>query len=133
MPKNLKDGTLCDFLTFVLLQNMEKIEGRTLLDIKKFSKKSLTKPKRGSLSAEKIGNHLLRNACKKLPHKHRFEHEPSGLKACILPLDHERLSSATCGLKRESCRAEKKHPHFPITFAYCKCNKSLTHMEKRRS
>ena len=30
---------------------------------------------------------------------------------------------ATCGLKRESCRAEKKHPHFPITLAYRKCNK----------
>ena len=28
---------------------------------------------------------------------------------------------ATCGLKRESCRAEKKHPHFPITLAYRKC------------
>ena len=37
-------------------------------------------------------------------------------------LDHERLNYATCGLKRKSCRLEKKHPHFPITLAYRKCN-----------
>ena len=35
---------------------------------------------------------------------------PLGWKASILPLDHERLNYATCGLKRESCRAEKKAP-----------------------
>ena len=28
---------------------------------------------------------------------------------------------ATCGMKRESCRAQKNHPHSPITLAYRKC------------
>ena len=43
-------------------------------------------------------------------------------KASILPLNHERLNYATCELKQESCRPEKKHAHFPITLAYHKCN-----------
>ena len=30
MPKNLKEGTLSDFLAFVLLQNIKQLEGRTL-------------------------------------------------------------------------------------------------------
>ena len=32
----------------------------------------------------------------------------------VLPLDHERLNYATCGLKRESCRPEKSTPTFPV-------------------
>ena len=39
---------------------------------------------------------------------------------------------ATCGLKRESCRAEKKHPHFPITLAYRKCKQQRTGMGKKQ-
>ena len=44
VPKNLKAGTLWDFLTFVLLQNTEKMKGGILGDMKKNAKK-VTKPK----------------------------------------------------------------------------------------
>ena len=47
VPKNLKEETLLNFLTFVLLQNIRKMKGGPFGDIKKFSKKSLKKPKRG--------------------------------------------------------------------------------------
>ena len=43
----------------------------------------------------------------KLAHTHRFEHEPSGLKASILPLDNGRLNCASCKLKRELSRGKK--------------------------
>ena len=33
------------------------------------------------------------------------------------------MKRASCRVKSESCRAEKKHPHFPITLAYRKCKK----------
>ena len=39
MPKNGKDGTLCDFQTCILLQNYKKLEGGPLGDILKNSKK----------------------------------------------------------------------------------------------
>ena len=42
MPKNVKEGTLFDFQTCILLQNNKKLFG----DIKKFSKKSRTVPKK---------------------------------------------------------------------------------------
>ena len=47
VPKNLKEETLWNFLTFVLLQNIKKMKGGPFGDIKKFSKISLNKPKRG--------------------------------------------------------------------------------------
>ena len=46
MPKNVKDGTLFDFQKCILLQNNKKLEGGTFGDIKKFSKKSRTVPKK---------------------------------------------------------------------------------------
>ena len=46
VPKNLKGGTLWDFQTSIMFQNIKKIEGVPFGTIKKFSKKSL--------SAEKI-------------------------------------------------------------------------------
>ena len=46
VPKNLKE-TLLNFLTFVLLQNIKKMKGGPFGDIKKFSKISLKKLKRG--------------------------------------------------------------------------------------
>ena len=40
VPKNLKKGTLWDFLTFVLLQDIKQREGWTLCrHLKKFEKK----------------------------------------------------------------------------------------------
>ena len=38
MPKNLKKGTLWDFLTFVLLQDIKQREGGPSGNIKKFEK-----------------------------------------------------------------------------------------------
>ena len=70
MPKILKKGTLWDFLTFVLLQNIKKIEKRTLWGhLKNFEKKSHKAEKKShkaekSHSAEKSQNLLLRNTCK---------------------------------------------------------------------
>ena len=40
VPKNLKAGTLWDFLTFVLLQNTEKMKGGIFGDMKKNAEKS---------------------------------------------------------------------------------------------
>ena len=40
VPKNLKEGTLWDFLTFVLLQNTRKMKRGILGDMKKIAKKS---------------------------------------------------------------------------------------------
>ena len=54
MPKNVKEGTLFDFQTCILLQNNKKLKGGPFGDIKKFSKKSRTVPKkikRGNLLA----------------------------------------------------------------------------------
>ena len=67
VPKNLKEETFGNFLTFVLLQNIKKMKGGPFGDIKKFSKISLRKPKRGrgSLIVEKSENLLLRKTCKK--------------------------------------------------------------------
>ena len=39
MPKNGKGGTLLDILTYILLQNVKKLEGGPFGDIEKFSKK----------------------------------------------------------------------------------------------
>ena len=38
VPKNLKEGTLWDFLTFVLLQNTKKMKGGIFGDMKKIAK-----------------------------------------------------------------------------------------------
>ena len=46
MLKNVEGGTLWDLLTYIQLQNMKKLEGGPFRDIKKFSKKSRTVPKK---------------------------------------------------------------------------------------
>ena len=46
VPKNVKEGTLFDFQTCNLLQNNKKLKGGPFGDIKKFSKKSRTVPKK---------------------------------------------------------------------------------------
>ena len=46
MPKNVKGGTLLDLLTNIPLQNIKKLKGGPFGDIKKFSKKSRTVPKK---------------------------------------------------------------------------------------
>ena len=45
VPKNVKGGTLCDFLTSIVLQNIKKIEGGTLWG-KNFNPKSRVVPKK---------------------------------------------------------------------------------------
>ena len=64
VPKILKKGTLWDFSTIVLLQNIKKKGKEDVLGtFKKFRKKSLKAEK--SHSAEKSENLLLQNTCKK--------------------------------------------------------------------
>ena len=68
VPKNLTEETLLNFLTFVLLQNIKKMKGGPFGAIKKFSKISLKKPKRGqgeSHIVKKTENFLLRKFCLK--------------------------------------------------------------------
>ena len=79
VPKNLKEGTLCDFLTFVLLQNI-KTNWREDALRTFFGKKSLTKPKKGrSLIMPKVWEPSASEYFeKKLAHTHGFEH---GLKS----------------------------------------------------
>ena len=45
VPKNVKGGTLLDLLTYILLQNIKKLEGGPFGDIKIFSK-NRTVPKK---------------------------------------------------------------------------------------
>ena len=46
VPKNLKGGTLWDFQTSIMFQNIKKIEGGAFGTIKKLPKKSLIVPKK---------------------------------------------------------------------------------------
>ena len=48
VPKNVKGGTLCDFLTSIVLQNIERNEGGSFGAIQKVSK-SLIVPKKVGL------------------------------------------------------------------------------------
>ena len=86
--KNCQRGNPLRFLNIHSVAKYQKeLKGEPFWDIKKFSKKTVTKSKKrgegGSLIVSK-GN-LLRNACKKLAHTHRiahrFEHETSGSKS----------------------------------------------------
>ena len=52
MPKNVKGGTFCDFLTSIVLQNIETNEGGPSDAIQKTSKKSRKVPKK---SGAKVG------------------------------------------------------------------------------
>ena len=105
MPKILKKGTFWDFLTFVLLQNIEKIERRTLWGpLKNFekkshkAKKSLTKPK-SLIVPKKVRTFCFGILEKKLAHTHGFEHETSGLKSKHLTTRPR--TRETCELPRE--------------------------------
>ena len=46
MPKNVKGGTFWDFLTSIVLQNIERNEGGPFGEIQKISKKSRKVPKK---------------------------------------------------------------------------------------
>ena len=68
-PKYLKEETLLNFLTFVLLQNIKKMKGGPFGDIKKFSKISLKKPKRvegGLILSKKVRIFCFENFVKKI-------------------------------------------------------------------
>ena len=92
---------------------------------KKFRKKSLTKPK-SLIVPKKVRTFCFGILVKKLAHTHGFEHEPSGLKSKHLTTRPR--TRETCVLPREIrvVARKKKHPHFPITLAYRKCNKPLS-------
>ena len=46
MPKNVREGTLLDLLTYIPLQNIKKLEGGPFGDIKNFWRKSRRVPKK---------------------------------------------------------------------------------------
>ena len=49
MPKNVKGGTLCDFLTSIALQNIETNEGGPFGAIQKVSKSLIVPKKSGAM------------------------------------------------------------------------------------
>ena len=51
VPKNVKEGTLCDFLTSIVLQNIETNQGGPFGAIQKVSK-NLTVPKKFGLCGD---------------------------------------------------------------------------------
>ena len=54
VPKNLEKETLWDFLTFVLLQNIKQIEGRTLWGHKKIQKRSQSQKRESLILPKKV-------------------------------------------------------------------------------
>ena len=73
-------------------------------------------------SAEKVRTFCFGILVKKLAHTHGFEHEPTGLKSKHLATRPR--TPELCDLRAETreLSREKKHPNFPITLAYRKCN-----------
>ena len=76
MSKNVKKGTLWDLLTYVLLQNIKKLEGGSFGDIEKISKKKSNSPKKinrgplvsfGFVCYVKKGKHERGTLCTKFP------------------------------------------------------------------
>ena len=118
--ENSEKRTLWDFLTFVLLQNIKKIERRTLWGhLKNFekkvsqSRKSLTKPK-SLIVPKKFRTFCFGILVKKLAHTHGFEHEISGLKSKHLTTRPR--TRETCELPREIrelSRGKKSTRTFP--------------------
>ena len=101
VPKNLKEETLLNFLTFVLLQNIKKMKGGPFGDIKKFSKISLKKPRGSLILSKKVRIFCFENFVKKkLAHRHGFEPGPSGLKSKHLTARPKK--SELCDLRSET-------------------------------
>ena len=93
--------------------------------LKNFREKSHKAEKREeSHSAEKVRTFCFRIVVKKLAHTHGFEHEPSGLKSKRLTTRPR--TPELCDLRAETrvVARKEKHPHFPITLAYRKCNQT---------
>ena len=63
VPKNVKGGTLCNFLTSIVLQNIETNEGGTLWCNPKDFKKSRIVPKK---SGAKVGSLVCFRGCGRL-------------------------------------------------------------------
>ena len=127
VPKNLKE-TLWNFLTFVLLQNIEKMKEGPFGDIKKIFENKSQKAEKGGGGGvsycRKKENLLLRKTCKKkLAHRRGFEPGPYGLKSKHLTARPKKCE--LCDLRSEMrVVARKKNSHFPITLAYRKCSYS---------
>ena len=100
---------------------MKKMKGGTFGDIKNFRKKVSQSRKKGESHSAEVRTFCFGVLVKKLAHTHGFEHEPFGLKSKHLTTRPR--TPELCDLRAETrvCRAEKKHPHFPITIAYRKC------------
>ena len=63
VPKNVKGGTLCKFLTSIVLQNIETHEGGLSGAIQKTSKKSRIVPKK---NGAKVGSLVCFRGCGRL-------------------------------------------------------------------
>ena len=63
VPKNVKGGTLCNFLTSIVLQNIETNEGGPSGAMQKTSKESRTVPKK---SGAKVGSLVCFRGCARL-------------------------------------------------------------------
>ena len=98
-----------------------KMKGGPFGDIKKFSGKSLTKPKKGGSHSSENVKTCFGILVKKLAHTHWFEHETPGLESKHLTTRPR--TPELCDLRTETGELSrgKKHPHFPITLAYRKC------------
>ena len=62
VPKNVKGGTLCDFLTSIVLQNIETNEGHPLVQSKKLQKSRIVPKKSGA----KVGSLVCFRGCGRL-------------------------------------------------------------------
>ena len=90
--------------------------------LKNFRKKSHKAERGGLIVPKKAKTFCIETVVKKLAHKHGFERKHSGLKSNHLTTRPR--TAEFCDLRAETrdVARKKKHPHFPMTLAYRKCN-----------
>ena len=109
------------------------MKGGPFEDIEKIPKKKSHKAEKReeSHSAKKVRNFCFGILVKKLAHIHGFEHEPSGLKNKHRTTRPRTPELCDMPAKMRVVARKKKHPHFPITLAYRKCNHENLTMAER--
>ena len=108
-------GTFGTFNIRSVAKYQNKLKGGPFKDIKKFSKKSLSDPKRGEVSVpKKLRTFCFRILVRKLAHTHGFEHETFGLKSKH-PTTRPRTPEL-CDLRAETRELSpgKKAPTLPL-------------------
>ena len=102
VPKNLRE-TLLNFFNVRSVAKYQKMKGGPFEDIKKFSKISLKKPKRGEgglILSKEVRIFCFESFVKKLAHRHGFEPGPSVLKSKHLTARPKK--SELCDLRSET-------------------------------